>query len=220
MGRRGIGGRRSFHIWLTLGWTPIFRAMATTPEAFTMAQRHHRARRLAEAERGYREILAIDPEHVGFLHFLGVLAHQSGRNDAAVHLISRALALDPGSADAHVNLANVLKDQRDLPPAIAHYRRALALKPENGEVHYCLGVVLQLQGELDGAVGHYQRAIALRPDITEAPLNLGTIRADRGELELAILCYRRALALRPDYPSAHINLGIALSRQGDREEAA
>ena len=194
--------------------------MATILEAFTVAQRHHRAGRLAEAEQGYREILAIDPKHVGSLHFLGVIAHQSGRNDIAVHLIGRALALDPGSADAHVNLANVLKDQRDFDPAIAHYRRALALKPENGEVHYSLGVVLQLQDEIDGAARHYERAIALRPDIAEAQLNLGTIRAERGELEPAMLCYRRALALRHDYPAAHLNLGIALSRQGDREAAA
>jgi predicted O-linked N-acetylglucosamine transferase (SPINDLY family) len=194
--------------------------MATIPEAFTVAQHHHRAGRIAEAERGYREILAIDPGHVGSLHFLGVLAHQAGRNDAAVHLISRALALDPGSPDAHVNLANVLKDQGNLQPAISHYQRALALKPENGEVHYCLGVALHLHGELDRALGHYERAIALRPDIAEAQLNMGSIRADQGELEAAVMSYRQALRLRPDYLAAHINLGIALSRGGELIDAA
>src|SRR5262245_19414634 len=65
--RPGFGGPRSFEIWLVLAWTPIFGAMVTIPEAFTMAQRHHRAGRLAEAERGYRDILAIEPEHVDSL---------------------------------------------------------------------------------------------------------------------------------------------------------
>src|SRR5439155_25070688 len=82
-----------------------FGAMARIPATFAMAQRHHPAGRLVEAERAYREILAVDPRHVGSLQFLGVIAHQSGRSDIAVHLIGRALAVDPGSAEAHVNLA-------------------------------------------------------------------------------------------------------------------
>ena len=194
--------------------------MATITEAFAVAQRHHRAGRLAKAEQVYRQILAADPGHAGSLQFLGVIAHQSGKADAAVHLIGRALAADPGSAEAHINLANVLKDQGRLDPAIAHYQQSLDLAPGNPEAHYALGVALQLLGELDRAVLHYQRALELRPEIAEAQLNLGTIRADRGELELAIMCYRRALQFRPEYLSAHMNLGIALSRRGDLAAAA
>ena len=37
--------------------------MATITEAFAVAQRHHRAGRLAEAEKVYRQILAADPGH-------------------------------------------------------------------------------------------------------------------------------------------------------------
>jgi len=194
--------------------------MATITEAFAVAQRHHRAGRLAEAEKVYRQILAADPGHAGSLQFLGVIAHQSGQTDAAIHLIGRALAADPGSADAHINLANVLKDQGRLEPAVAHYQRALDLVPNNPEAHYSIGVAVQLLGDPERAVLHYQRALDLRPDIVEAQLNLGTIRADQGELELAIMCYRRALQFRPDYLSAHMNLGIALSRQGDLAAAA
>jgi protein O-GlcNAc transferase len=189
--------------------------MARIPETFAMAQQHHRAGRLVEAERGYREILAVDPRHVGSLQFLGVIAHQSGRSDIAVQLIGRALTVDPGSAEAHINLANVLKDQGNLEPAVGHYQQALALRPADAETHYSVGVAFQLMGALDRAVVHYERALALEPAIAEAQLNLGTIRADQGELELAIMCCQRALALRPDYLAAHMNLGIALGRKGD-----
>ena len=71
-----------------------------------------------------------------FAHF-GVIAHQSGRNDIAVHLIAEHWRRSR-SADVY-KPANVLKDQRDFVPAIAHFQRALALKPENGEVHYRSG---------------------------------------------------------------------------------
>jgi len=194
--------------------------MASIGEVFAVAQHHHRAGRLAEAERIYRQILAVNPGHAGSLQFLGVIAHQSGQMDTALHLIGRALAADPGSAGAHINLANVLKDQGKLASAVAHYRQALDLSPYNPEAHYAMGVAVQLLGEPERAAAHYQQALELRPDLAEAQLNLGTIRADQGELDSAIMCYRRALQLRPDYLSAHMNLGIALSRQGDLAGAA
>jgi protein O-GlcNAc transferase len=194
--------------------------MATISEAFVVAQRHHRAGRLAEADRMYREILAIDPKHAGCLHLLGVMAHQTGRNDVALRLIGRALALDPKLAEGHVNFANVLKDQGRLEQAIAHYRRALALRPTDGEVHYAIAVALQQRGELDNAARHYERALAIRPDIPEAQLNLGAIRADQGELQRAITCFEQAVALRPDYLAAQMNLGITYSRDGNLHAAA
>ena len=193
--------------------------MGTITEAFALAQRHHRAGRLLQAEHAYRQILTTDPDHAGSLQFLGVIAHQSGQSEAAVNLIGRALAADPRSAGAHVNLANVLKDQGKLRPALTHYQRALDLEGNNVEAHYSIGVTLQLLAEPDRAVAHYQRALALRPEIAEAQLNLGTILADRGDLEPAISCYRRALELRPNYLAAHMNFGIALSRQGDSSAA-
>ena len=43
----------------------------------------HQAGRLNEAEGLYRQILAVDPDHVEGLHLLGVVAHQGGRNASA-----------------------------------------------------------------------------------------------------------------------------------------
>ena len=60
-------------------------------EMFTVALRHHQAGRLAEAEALYQRVLQADSRHVDALHFLGVIAHQNGRNDAAVELIGKPL---------------------------------------------------------------------------------------------------------------------------------
>ena len=64
------------------------------PEMFALALGHHQAGRLKEAEQLYREILAKDPRHADSLQFLGVIAHQVGRNDSAVELIEKAIALN------------------------------------------------------------------------------------------------------------------------------
>ena len=55
-----------------------------------LALEHHKAGRLAQAEELYREILQRQPTHPEALYFLGVLAHQVGRNDEAIELIEKA----------------------------------------------------------------------------------------------------------------------------------
>jgi protein O-GlcNAc transferase len=112
-------------------------------EQFAVALSHHKAGRLAEAERLYLQICAVDPDHAGSLHFLGVLAGQVGRNDLAIDLIGRALALKPDYAEAHYNLGRALTMQGKLGEAVAHYERAATLKPNYTEAHIGLGNILR-----------------------------------------------------------------------------
>src|SRR5688572_25807869 len=75
---------------------------------FARAVRHHQAGELRDAERLYRDILARDPDHIKSLNFLGLVAHQHGRNDAALELLGKALALDERVPESHYNIALVL----------------------------------------------------------------------------------------------------------------
>jgi predicted Zn-dependent protease len=58
---------------------------------FGDAIRAHRAGQLAPAEHLYRRVLAVEPEHVDSLHYLGVLALQTGRGRAALDPLDRAV---------------------------------------------------------------------------------------------------------------------------------
>src|SRR5450432_528953 len=98
-------------------------------ERFAVALSHHQAGRLVEAEGLYRQICAVDPQHVDSLHFLVVLAGQVGRSDIAIDLIGRALALRPDYAEALCNMGNILAKENRLDQAAEHYKRALALNP-------------------------------------------------------------------------------------------
>src|SRR6478735_9197296 len=77
-------------------------------QAFALALQHHRAGRLADAERGYREILRREPEHADSLHLLGVIAMQRGDLASALSLVQRAVALRPDAAVCRNNLGQVL----------------------------------------------------------------------------------------------------------------
>lgn len=187
--------------------------------ALAEALGHHEAGRLVEAERLYRQILAVDPNQADALHLLGMVAYQVGRRDVAVDLIGRAVASRPSEALFHCNLGLVLSAQGKLDAAVASYRRALALQPDNVEACVNLGNALKDQDRLDEAEACYRRALAIRPDLPEAHGNLGNVLRAQGKLDEAVACYRQALALRPGYVEAHSNLGNALRDQNKLDEA-
>jgi protein O-GlcNAc transferase len=61
-------------------------------QTFATAMQYHRGGCLSEAESLYRQILQADSNHADALHMLGVLAHQTGRQQLAVDMISLAIA--------------------------------------------------------------------------------------------------------------------------------
>ncbi len=183
------------------------------------ALQHHQGGRLAEAERIYRQILEVDAHNADGLHLLGMIAHAEGRNEAAVEMISEAIAINQKVPHYHSNLGTVLQAQGKLDEALACFERALALKPDLAEVHSNYGNILQAQGKLDEAVACQERALALKPDCAEAYFNLGNIRKAQGNLDEAVNCYERALALKPALVTAQTNLGSVLYAQGKLDEA-
>jgi tetratricopeptide (TPR) repeat protein len=186
---------------------------------FSSAIGHHRIGQLNEAEGLYRRVFAIDANHVGSLHHLGIAALHRGRIHEAVDLIGRAIAINDRDAQSHYHLGLALAALGRFEQTAHENRRAIALKPHYPEAHMNLGNALKAMGRTDEAAACYERAIALRSNFPEAHYNLANIRADRGEFDRAIAAYRRALKLRPQYAEAHHNFGTALMAQGKTSEA-
>lgn len=191
----------------------------TTPQALKLARQHHRAGRLGEAESVYREILAADPHATDALHFLGVLAGQTGRHAEAVAFISQAVALRPDHPESQKNLGVALKAIGRDDDAIAAYRRAIALKPDYAEAHKNLGNLLLGKGEIDQAIAAYREAIACAPGFAEAWSNLGAALRHAARLDESVAACRGAIATQPAYAEAHGNLGNALFDQGNLDAA-
>ncbi|MBT4046364.1 MAG: tetratricopeptide repeat protein [Rhodospirillaceae bacterium] len=175
------------------------------------ALQHHGAGRLPEAERGYQQVIQLDPKHPVALHLLGVAAQQSGKVDLAVDLIRKAVAVAPDYAEAHYNLGAILHDLGKLDEAAASYHRALAHQPDYAKAHFNLGNTLKELGKLDDAAASYGKALALQPDYAKAYYNLGVVLHMLNRLDDAAASYQRVLAIEPNYAEAHFNLGNALN---------
>jgi protein O-GlcNAc transferase len=194
--------------------------MSTIAEALSVALQHHQKGDLQRAESIYRQILQADPSQAVALHFLGVIAHQVGRNDVAVDLIRQSLAIDPFNEGFHCNLGMAYQAQGKVNEATASYREALRLKPDYFDAHNNLANVLAEQGKMDEATAGYQRALAINPNCAEAHSNLGVALQRLGKLDEAETHCRKAVRLKADSPEARLNLGNIQTARGRLEEAA
>jgi len=193
--------------------------MAMNPaEALEQAVGHHQAGRLAEAERFYRQVLSVNPNHPDALHLLGMIALQTGRLDMAIELLRRAVATNPGIAEFQNSLGNALNDKGLFDEAIAAFRLAIRIKPAYAEAHNNLGISLRANGLLDDAIAAYRQAIRIEPAYAKAHNNLGNALRNKGLLDEAVAAYRQALRLTPAFAEAHRNLGNALYDLGQLDE--
>src|SRR5437764_15191946 len=109
---------------------PVVREILRMPasaDLLATAASFHRQGNLGQAERIYRQVLNEEPNNVDALHLLGVVAHQSGKQDAAIALIQQALEQNPGEPTIHSNLASALVAVGRFDEAEASCRTALSL---------------------------------------------------------------------------------------------
>ncbi|HEX4143075.1 MAG TPA: sulfotransferase [Pirellulales bacterium] len=159
------------------------------------------------------------PAGIDLLFELALHERRAGRLEEAAAAYRRVLAIRPNLAEAHVNLGNVLTEQRKLDDAAAQYKSAIALNPNLFQACNNLGNILREQGELEQALAHYHQAIALNPDYADAHNNVAGVLRSQGKLAEAVERYQHAIALRPDFADAHNNLAGVLKQLGRFDEA-
>jgi tetratricopeptide (TPR) repeat protein len=188
-------------------------------ELLTGAIELHQNNRLPEAEKRYRRILQVEPQHAEALHLMGVIAYQQDRHQEALEMISKAIENEPLNPKFHNNLGLIFEALNQTSNAVQSYQQALHLDPVFADACNNLGNALKKEGRIDAAMGHFQKALDLEPQMPEAHLNLGITMAGKGDLEAATVHYQHAIDLRPDYEKAYNNLGNALREQGQIDAA-
>jgi tetratricopeptide (TPR) repeat protein len=187
--------------------------------AFQQSQRLHASGRLAEAEHGYRQILAAAPLHADTLHLLGVLALQTGHPAPALRYIDQAIAQKPSAAMYHVNRANALLALQRSEAAEAACREALRLKRNTPEAYQTLGHALSDLGRPDAAAAVYREALRLNPSLPDLHNNLGLALQEASRLDDAVEALTRAVQAAPHDPGAVGNLAGVLKDNGRLQEA-
>lgn len=172
-----------------------------------------------------------EPDFPDVQNLIGICLGLLGRPEAAIHAFDRAVALNPGFVEAHVNRAITLNDLGRLEEARGAFERASAADgskegPYAGAVgtrlalgHAGLGDVYAEAGDLPAAAEQYRRACRIRPHFADLRNKLGRTLIEMQQLDEAAAELGAAVADNPTFAGARANLGLAHFRAGKLDDA-
>jgi TolB-like protein/Tfp pilus assembly protein PilF len=135
--------------------------------------------------------------------------------------ISKALALDESSSDAHAARGMILSGyQFDFPGGKKEYERALQLNPNDATAHHWLASdVLGALGESESEIAEMRQARDLDPLSLVINTNLGAALLRAHRVDEAIAQLRKTVLLDSRFGYARQTLGMALESKGQIPEA-
>ena len=166
---------------------------------------------LIGAERGFLELLALQPGNAQIRHPLGVtLAHQ-GRTAEALDMIAAAAASRPDDPDILLDYGVVLREAGRFDQALAAFDHALAVQPGNADLVKLRGDALMSLKRPDDALACYDQVLAFRTHTIMALHSRGNALRALGRHDEAVASFDRALALQPDFTPALYDRGTSLA---------
>ena len=120
---------------------------------------------LGEAEKSYLSALQEKPTFLLALLNLGKLQMSEKKFEAAIDVLTRAIAAEPKSSDANYFLGESYLQIRKGSKAVGFFEEALRLDPiGKAEAHIRLGTLYKGAGMKDKAVAEYEKFLAKKPD--------------------------------------------------------
>gem|GEM_PF-588189 len=149
----------------------------------------------------------------------GAALESAGKIEESIAAHEQALKIDPGLAQAHINLISLYGRTKQFDKAERAFHAALEINPDLPDIHFNFGVLLAGQGRDKEAAQAFRRCLELNPYYAEAHHNYGALIEREGKLDEAARHYRKAIQNKPGYRSAHFHLGRILVNQNKLSEA-
>jgi tetratricopeptide (TPR) repeat protein len=176
------------------------------------------------------EAVALAPRLVGALSLRASALAALGRLDEARLAFARALAVEPGDAEALLGAAELhvrrLGPARDALETGLEYAlrgaRAAGARKDRGLAARLVLVAAMAENDLgrsDRALPHLDRALAALPGDPDVVYERGVALYELCRFEEAQRAFERALALAPEDPWALHQLGLLAERRGDLARA-
>jgi tetratricopeptide (TPR) repeat protein len=186
-------------------------ALATA--LLTAGQPEEAKRTLEAAQNTQRE----DPR-IYFL--LATVAEEERRFDDAIALYHKALALNPRSAPAHVQLGAIALRHGDLATAEQELKTALELDPAAAGARFWRGQILEHQGRVEEAIAAYSDELAATPRDLRTAYVLAEAYAKLGRPTDQEKTLQSAIDANPTAPTPYLTLAKLYLDRGERFEEA
>lgn len=153
-------------------------------------------------------------------HYLGFFELVSAEQayPKVLQLAQKAVALDPSLGEAHLALAEGLRDTGNTPAVLPEIERALHLAPSSALAHIAAARHFTFTGEFPRAIVEARLALDLDPLSQDTGNQVGAWLMYSGEPAAATEVFRRLTESFPLDVYARDNLGLSLVRQGRFDE--
>ena len=193
-------------------------ANADRPESqLTLGTFRMQRGRLVDAERSFREALALDPTFFPAIGNLADVLRARERDDLAEPVLQAGLDLFPRNPALLQAMGLLYARTARTEEGTILLGRAAALDPSNPQLVYVYGVALGSTSRVGEAIGVLDEAHQRFPGSSEILQALATFSRDSGDLQRAISYAERLLALMPtDKGAAQLLESLRAAAAGER----
>ena len=184
------------------------------------AQSDRDAGRLEEAQQRLEALVRKDSENPAVFVALSSVYSRRHDTEGALKSARRAVALDPESTVAVLDLALAFLASGRPDEAATGFERVLALDPDNLKALLNLGEIALSRGEHQKAFEFFRRATVVAPKFAQAYVSLGGSALAMNRLSVAEQALKQAVALGGTQPDLHFNLGLMAEQRGQHDVAA
>jgi len=159
---------------------------------------HQRGEAL-QAERIYREVIAVDAGVADAWHMLAIAQADQGRFGEAAQAARSATELRPAIPQYWLTRGKIAAELREESDAQASLRRAAELEPRAAEAWFDLGQSYEREERLAEAADAYRAAAERNPRPAEIHYRLATALLRSGQAQAALESYQRAFERDPGF---------------------
>lgn len=171
-------------------------------------ERGDQADDVEEKIRCFSESIRLQPDFAEAYAFRGQ-ARESVDRDGALEDMTRAIELEPGSANRYNSRGEYLNHLGDYTGAIRDLDEAIRLDPGFAIAYNNRGDAHRENGDLEAALQDFTRAIELAPDLFLFYLNRANIFRDKRDFQAALDDCNQAIQLQPNFAGAYNSRGSA-----------
>ena len=150
---------------------------------------------------------------------LGRLYYEQG-DSIALDYFRNAINIQPGSIEAHYNIAMFYQENNLPHKAIIEYDNIISnIDSTYYYAYYNKGLVHYRKKEYEKAVSAYRKCLEIKPDYAEGHANLGLAYLQSENLALALQSLDKSLSIKPTLPQALFGKALVYEKQGKFDEA-
>jgi tetratricopeptide (TPR) repeat protein len=204
---------------LAMAFAALALRAADTPASLTdRAQQLAQQNQLQEAEKLWKQALALDAGYFPALFNLGYMNFTLDRLDQASEYLQKAAKAGPREFNAHYLLGVVRQKQNDAEGALRAWKQALAIRPDQTKLMQVMAVEYAKGRYYNEAAQMARAALKLQPNDLNAHLVAITACRQAGDRESGLAIAEQAVKKFPESARANFEYAWHLQKFGNVAE--